>query len=233
MKFDFKRLPSDVDSVYSFLQPISIFDKHRKDIEKEFLKKEDQLIVADSLKQQKKDNEMLNTCLFLNFNYTSSLDGYVDLLLKEYSVSVNQIHGRLNDLDNLVNFGFGDEMDQDYKIIENIDDNEYLKFFKSFQYFQNTNYKKLLSYIDSDRYQVCVMGHSCGLSDRTMLNTIFEHENCASIKVFYHEYNGKDNYTDIIQNISRHFSNKKIMRDRIVPKSLCKPLPQTAHFYGL
>jgi hypothetical protein len=25
-------------------------------------------------------------------------------------------------------FGFGDEMEEDYKIIENLDDNEYLKF---------------------------------------------------------------------------------------------------------
>jgi hypothetical protein len=71
------------------------------------------------------------------------------------------------------------------------------------------------------------MEHSCGLSDRTLLNTIFEHNNCRSIKVFYHQKkNGTDNYTEIIQNVSRHFNKKKLMREKIVNKTLCQPLPQ-------
>jgi hypothetical protein len=35
-----------------------------------------------------------------------------------------------------------------------------------------------------DSFQVLIMGHSCGLSDRTLLNIVFEHNNCRSIKVF-------------------------------------------------
>ena len=138
----------------------------------------------------------------------------------------------LNDDLNLINFGFGDEMDDNYKLIENINENEYLKNFKSFQYLQNSNYSNLLSYIDSDKFQVLIMGHSCGLSDRTLLNTIFEHNNCRSIKVYYHQWEDKvtkelkDNYTEITQNISRHFNKKKLMREKIVNKTLCKPLPQ-------
>ncbi|RMZ61332.1 hypothetical protein D1632_00110 [Chryseobacterium nematophagum] len=31
------------------------------------------------------------------------------------------------------------------------------------------------------------MAHSCGNTDRTLLNTIFEHENCVSVKIFYHQ----------------------------------------------
>ena len=39
------------------------------------------------------------------------------------------------------------------------------------------------------------MGHSCGTSDRTMLNTLFEHRNCVSIKPFYYEkYDGSGYY---------------------------------------
>ncbi|MEN9908524.1 MAG: hypothetical protein RLZZ540_1673 [Bacteroidota bacterium] len=37
---------------------------------------------------------------------------------------------------------------------------------------------------------------------------------------------GTDNYTEIIQNISRHFNKKKLMREKIVNKTLCQPLPQ-------
>jgi hypothetical protein len=175
---------------------------------------------------------------FLNFNYTRTVCEYTKLM-KKYGedrlygkVEEIQIHGQLNQDDNKINFGFGDEMDDDYKAIENLDDNEYLRNFKSFQYLQNSNYKKLLDFIDSEKFQVIIMGHSCGLSDRTLLNTVFEHNNCRSIKVFYHETkdeNGKvikDNYTEIIQNISRHFNKKKLMREKIVNKTLCQPLPQ-------
>lgn len=69
------------------------------------------------------------------------------------------------------------------------------------------------------------MGHSCGNSDRTLLNTVFEHDNCVSIKPFYHQRgDGSDNYYELIQNISRNFTNMKLFRDRIVSKEQCKTM---------
>jgi len=180
--------------------------------------------------------------LFLNFNYTNSVDGYIQYLssgtdMRPFGTSHQiQIHGRLKDPNNKVNFGFGDEMDKHYQEIEEKDDNEYLKYIKSFQYLQNSNYKRVLDFIERDIFQVYIMGHSCGLSDRILLNTIFEHSNCISIKVFYHKFDepkadgSTDNYTEIVQNISRHFNKKKMMRDKIVNKSLCQPLPQDIRF---
>jgi Bacteriophage abortive infection AbiH len=177
--------------------------------------------------------------LFLNFNYTSLVRAYIDeVKSKKYDlVYENQIHGSLentqfipndNNERNKMIFGFGDEMDDDYKAIEKKNDNNYFKNIKSFGYFQTNDYRNLRNSIDSGYFQVLVMGHSCGLSDRVLLNTIFEHPNCCSIKVFYHENKEKqtDNYNDIVQNISRHFNKKEMMRERIVPKNLCKPLPQ-------
>ena len=71
------------------------------------------------------------------------------------------------------------------------------------------------------------MGHSCGNSDRTLMNTLFEHKNCASIKPFYYQNkDSEDNYLDIVQNISRNFTDMKLMRDRVVNKEFCEPLPQ-------
>ncbi len=180
-----------------------------------------------------RDFEVKSTTYCLNFNYTPTIDNYINDTRqygndRVYGRFENlQIHGNLNDINNKINFGFGDEMDEDYKVIENLNDNEYLRNFKSFQYLQNSNYKALLDFIDSEKFQVFIMGHSCGLSDRTLLNTVFEHNNCRSIKVFYHQReNGTDNYTEIIQNISRHFDDKKLMREKIVNKMLCKHLPQ-------
>lgn len=83
----------------------------------------------------------------------------------------------------------------------------------------------MLAFINSAPYQVYIIGHSCGNSDRTLLNTLFEHKNCISIKPFYYikEYDS-DNYLEIIQNISRNFTDMKLMRDRVVNKTYRKKL---------
>ena len=179
----------------------------------------------DKIIQRIVNGEIYHQTIFLNFNYTSTVKKYIDNL--DYRVFKEiQIHGEVENINNLINFGFGDEMDDNYKQIENLNNNEFLKYFKSFQYLQNNNYKKLLDFIETSKFQVYLMGHSCGLSDRTLLNTIFEHNNCRSIKVFYHlKEDGTDNYTDIIHNISRHFNKKKLMREKIVNKELCSSLP--------
>ena len=140
------------------------------------------------------------------------------------------IHGKIGDSNNKINFGFGDEMDDHYKLIENKDDNEYLKNIKSFQYLQNSNYKDMLDFLERSKFQIYIMGHSCGLSDRILLNKLFEHHNCRSIKVFYYKDGDRDNFTEIVQNISRHFDKKEMMRERIVNKLLCKPLEQNIRF---
>ncbi|WDF46974.1 AbiH family protein [Chryseobacterium sp. KACC 21268] len=173
--------------------------------------------------------------LFVDFNYTSTVGSYVRALNqspnkygKNYHI---QIHGNLTDLENPINFGFGDEMDDHYKIIENNNNNAYLENMKSFMYLNNSNYKDLLNWIREKDYQILIFGHSCGLSDRTLLNTVFENENCKSIKIFYHKRNnGPDNFRNLSMDISRHFNKKPQMRDKVVNKSLCQELPQNIRF---
>ncbi|MCM1502776.1 MAG: hypothetical protein NC115_08955 [Bacteroidales bacterium] len=55
---------------------------------------------------------------------------------------------------------------------------------------------------------------------------MFEHRNCVSIKPFYFAEDGHDNYGDIVANISRNFSDMRMMRDRVVNKACCEPLLQ-------
>lgn len=169
--------------------------------------------------------------LILNFNYTSTTFNYIDEFNRingnksDYKISEIHIHGELNNPENPIIFGFGDDVDKKYKEFEDLNDNRYLENFKSIAYLQTDNYKKFLEFIDSEEYQVFIFGHSCGISDRTMLNTIFEHDNCKSIKPFYHKReDGTDNYTEIVQNISRNFNDKKKYRDRVVNKTYCEPL---------
>ena len=254
-RFLFKYSPSDISEILTNFQisPRNLEQRHHSDYLLEFsIEDHNDLIEFDNkIIEAEKQIEssgsvsptMINNCetLFLNFNYTDSVDIYVSSINNRtngdfYGQATQiQIHGRLDNRNNKINFGFGDEMDDDYKFIENLNEGEYLRNFKSFQYSQNSNYKKLLDFIDSEKFQVYIMGHSCGLSDRTLLNTIFENKNCRSIKVFFHGWENesgkkKDNFTEIIQNISRHFNDKKLMRSKIVNKSLCKLLPQNIRF---
>ena len=159
--------------------------------------------------------------LLLNFNYTKTIELYHT---KNHRFSTNYIHGELENENNPVIFGYGDELDDDYPQIAKLNNNDYLKNIKSIRYLETDNYKTLLSFIASAPYQIYIMGHSCGISDRTLLNTLFEHENCISIKPYYYQKaDGTDNYIEIVQNISRNFNDKKLMRDRVVNKTYCEP----------
>lgn len=164
-----------------------------------------------------------NNTLFLNFNYTTTEKLYLNY--NTGNQDVIHIHGELGNSKNPIIFGYGDELGKEYFEIENLNDNSYLENIKSIKYLDTDNYKKTLNFIESDKYQIFVLGHSCGNSDRTLLNTLFEHDNCVSIKVFYHKKDdGTDNYSDVIRNISRNFNSKSSMRNKVVNKMYCEPL---------
>ena len=159
--------------------------------------------------------------MLLNFNYTHTARIY----RKTYdSFEEVHIHGDIDDSASVI-FGYGDEMHSDFDKLKEREDNECLRNVKSIRYLETTNYKKVLRFIESAPFQVLIMGHSCGRSDRTLLHTIFEHKNCASIKLCFHQKEGGANdYLEKIQNISRDFVSMEKMRDIVVPKTQCKPL---------
>lgn len=167
--------------------------------------------------------------LILNFNYTAAVEQYIK---DDPSVTVNYIHGQLSNPNNPMIFGFGDELDSEYAKFEVDKTKEIFKYIKSFWYFKTSNYHNLLRFIQANTFQVYIMGHSCGLSDRTMLNMIFEHENCLSIKIFYYQNpsTGFNNYTELTEEISRHFKDKRQMRLKIVPLDQSSPMPQISRF---
>ena len=157
--------------------------------------------------------------MLLSFNYTKTVHLY-----HNQNFFLNYIHGELDKPQNII-FGYGDEIDENYQALKNLNDNGCLCNLKTIKYLETDNYRNALAFMDSAPYQVCIMGHSCGNSDRTLLNTLFEHKNCLSIKPYYYiKEDGTDNYLDIIQNISRNFTDMKLMRDRVVNKTYCEPL---------
>lgn len=167
--------------------------------------------------------------LFLTFNYTNTIERYItsNKLQLLPQVKYIYIHGKLNDESNPIIFGYGDELDSNYKDIEDKNDNRYLEYIKSTGYHKTDGYRRLLEFIESGYFQIFIMGHSCGNSDRTLLNTLFEHPNCMSIKPFYYQMSKyENNYSDIVRNISRCFKDKQLMRARVVNQTYCEPLQE-------
>lgn len=164
---------------------------------------------------------------FLNFNYTNTFEDYFRYCKNIIPSDFNYIHGGLHGAHGNAIFGFGDELDKRYLEFEDEKNNELFKHIKSFEYLKTKNYYLLTRFIEAKDFQVHIYGHSCGISDRTMLNQIFEHDNCKSIKIFYHKKeDGSNDYTDKTYEISRHFKDKGLMRKKIVPFDLSKEMPQ-------
>ncbi len=160
--------------------------------------------------------------LLLSFNYTKTAYTYLPQI-NTIRFRHTYFHGKLSDEKSII-FGYGDEMDSQFRNIQSLTNKEYLKNIKSINYMNSTNYRRVLNFIEYAPFQVSIMGHSCGNSDRTLLNSLFEHRNCISIKPYYYEENGSDNYMELIQNISRSFTDMQQMRNKVVNKSFCEPL---------
>lgn len=174
-------------------------------------------------------NEYPDKTVFLNFNYTSLIEEYLiqpEMIHNLKESEVIYIHGELENSENPIIFGFGDEMDKSYQEIEELNNNAYFEHIKSFQYLKTSNYQDLIRFLDgsTEGYEIYIIGHSCGLSDRTLLNHVFEHNNCKSIKIFYHK--NLKGYTNTVYEISRHFNDKSKMRTKIVPFEKSIPTPQ-------
>ena len=161
-----------------------------------------------------------NSIKILNFNYTATPLNYLNKTI----ATINYIHGEIDNPSAMI-FGYGDEIDERFPKLKELNDKESLRNVKSIRYLEAANYRDLLSFINAEPFQVLIMGHSCGNSDRTLLNTIFEHPNCVSIKPYYYQKtDGTDDYLEKVQNISRNFTDMKLMRDRVVNKTQCEPL---------
>lgn len=125
---------------------------------------------------------------------------------------VYNIHGNINQTESIV-FGYGDDSHVEYNNIEQCGIDDFLINIKAFHYQSNDIYSEVIDIIDEDVFDVFILGHSLGLSDRVLLKTIFEHENCAKIRLFHRGSN--DNHFKKRLALSRHFDDKLKMRSKI------------------
>jgi hypothetical protein len=164
----------------------------------------------------------------ISFNYTHSLlKEYLDKSLASllFGFEAIHIHGRLKDNENPIIFGYGDDNSTEYQKIKNIKNNELLHNFKTFQYLRLSQYEQILGLLESDKeIYIQIIGHSCGMGDKTLLRTIFQHENVKKIESHYHD--SQKQYFENLYNISRIFDETELMRDKVLNLKDTIPLPE-------
>ncbi len=146
--------------------------------------------------------------LFLTFNYTNTIDDYLNHLKYSKNAEIVNIHGKLNTENNPVIFGYGDQHDEIYSTLENFNQNEFLEYIKYPKYTLSDGFQKLSKFINAPHrtYDVHIIGHSCGLSDRTLLKEVLENSNCK--RIFIHHFPDRKDFTRKATELTRHFSDK-------------------------
>ena len=195
----------------------------------EYLKKQEKKIDPSEELIKTMFSEEVNNYYFLNFNYTNTIEGYSNRLKEKkenIKTEINYIHGNLSGTNGEPIFGIGDEYDERYENFKNKENfKELLKYSKSQWYLRNENYAELVEFIDEGKdFEIFIYGHSCGSSDKTLLRHIFEHENCKSIKVFYHQ--SVDNFYDLMLDLSLIFTQPLMFRKKVRSLSVCETMPQ-------
>lgn len=165
-------------------------------------------------------NPGIEKLFFINFNYTKLLEDYIGRTnLSQDQIDVTTyypIHGNLSNPETII-FGYGDDTNKHYQDLEDEDNEEYLKNIKAFHYPNEPHYLDIINALEENEFDVFIIGHSLGLSDRVLLKTIFEHENCKAIKLFHRGSKGSQFSKRIA--LSRHFTDKIKMRSKIVDYS--------------
>lgn len=159
---------------------------------------------------------------FINFNYTNTLKSYVEKINFNGNYKINHIHGDLES--GKIVFGYGNDQNDDYQEIKKLEEDEFLRYFKTFDYLNNSNYDKVNEEaIDKfPNYEVYILGHSLGLTDKTLLSEILNSEKCRKIKFFKrtdlkeHPSLIQSNYRELTYAASRILTSERELRKKII-----------------
>ena len=145
--------------------------------------------------------------IILNFNYTDTIKKLYSN--ETYNCKIINLHGELNNIENPIIFGYAASKDENYNLLSK-NNSEYLINIKAYNY-KKTNFEKhLKSYFSETEFNnsdVFIIGHSCSLSDRNILNKIFNIDKLIGLNIFY--YKNFQNYRETLINIHRIMESEK------------------------
>jgi len=144
----------------------------------------------------------------INFNYTDTIQlVYSNELQKSNLI---HIHGELKNSNNPIVFGYAATNEQSRTLIE-VGENEKMRYIKKNLYKRTDNEFRLRRYLDdTNKIDITILGHSCGISDNLILHQIFTHKNVRSIRFFYYQDDKKDTTGE------EHFFQTQVNIDRII-----------------
>jgi hypothetical protein len=181
---EIKKLNSDLRIISNelkiYLKDIILdfdFDDFRNN-NKEFLDKMKKLIFSRILYSSGTVGAKYEA-LILNYNYTPTIQQYLNENPHDYPHTLLNLHGQIDDEE--VIFGFGHVESPEYNKLKNSGSDEALMGLKLFRYKDRNQYSKFVNFIESGEFEVIVLGHSCGSSDGTTLKKLFESPLCKRI----------------------------------------------------
>jgi len=158
----------------------------------------------------------------INFNYTITVENYLFENDSTPKTRINYIHGDIENSE--IIFGYGNDKHNKYLGLKNSNKDEYLRFFKTYEYLNSRNYSKIyeeaLEHFED--YEVSILGHSLGETDKTLLKEVLDNPKCKKI----HLYKRKDlcnsptetaeEFNKLIYATSRIIENEKDLRIKVM-----------------
>lgn len=201
------------------------FELIKKHLEEYLIEQEKEAKPIESYQEFFSNINSPNT-LILNFNYTHTIE---NLYRKEITKSkIIHIHGELQNPKNPIIFGYAANHKESRDLLDK-NDKEYLRNIKKQLYKRTDNEYNLSKYLsDHKNIYLSILGHSCGLSDKLILEQILNHENIhdkdRSIRIFY--YKEYESYFETQVNIDRIMNDDERFRTLIVDFESTDKTPQ-------
>ncbi|TXN37699.1 hypothetical protein FVB32_05270 [Flagellimonas hymeniacidonis] len=157
----------------------------------------------------------------INFNFTNTIEDYFKRDDYPLNIETNYIHGSL--MENNIVFGYGNDKDSDYEDIKNLEIDEFLMYFKTFEYQRNSNYNQIHDHAIKlfTKFEILVLGHSLGTTDKTLLAELFNSTGCNKVHIFKRrdlENNPNNAFKGFIKltySASRIFANEETLRKKL------------------
>lgn len=161
----------------------------------------------------------LENVYIINFNYTITIENYFD---QNEKIKINYIHGDIES-ENII-FGYGNDQHPKYNQLKESEIDEYLRFFKTFEYLNNKQYSEIYNQALErfNDYDVSIIGHSLGQTDKTLLKEILDNVKCQRIHLYKRKdlnqdlINLKEEFNKLIFSISRIIDNERDLRVKVL-----------------
>ncbi len=157
----------------------------------------------------------------INFNYTCTAEKYISNFSN--FKSINYIHGKLNDSSDQIIFGYGNDLNVDYTKMKDTGIEDFLVNIKPREYIKYPNYSEILNVLNYyKKYDVYVLGHSLGLTDKTLLSEIIDTEKCNKLYIFKradlknNETELENSFMKIAYATGRIIEKESVLREKVV-----------------